>query len=392
MFLSVRPTVRAAAVIGCALAGAIAIPAATAAAAPTVSFAPAMHYPTGDSGSPSYHENGTATGDFNSDGRPDVVVAGFYSNPGVRVMYNLAAGVFATPATRVSNISSVVMVVAGDYSGDGRDDIIALTESAIHSLVNNGDGTFRTAGSYSLQQAPFQDTATKLDIDRDGKLDLAVKTPQGIQMLFGNGDGTVRFGPLSAVSGSAYGGIDAIWVANLNGDATTDLVASDGGAQRVFALRGNSDGSFTTTGSGITTLVPGAVVAADINRDGLDDAVAMNEFNPPGTSAALLLNNGQGGFGQATYHDGGYNLVGAAVGDFNRDGNPDVVSSDTTGSQAVVLAGNGSSVVTAGKFGVSSGPQTPVVADFNGDGKQDIGVTAQCSGNAMCLEVLLNNQ
>ena len=385
--MSIRSTVRRAAVIGCLLGLLGAAPAAEAA----ISFAPALHHPTGDSGSPSYHENGTATGDFNSDGRPDVVVAGFYSNPGVRVMYNLAGGLFTTPGTRVSSISSVVMVVAGDYSGDGRDDIIALTEAALHSLVNNGDGTFRTAGSYSLQQAPFQDTAQKLDIDRDGKLDLAVKTPQGIQMLFGNGDGTLRFGPLSAVQGSAYGGIDAIWVANLNGDATTDLVATDGGAQQVYALRGNADGSFTKTGSGITTLVPGAVVAADINRDGLDDAVAMNEFNPPGTSAALLLNNGQGGFGQATYHDGGYNLVGAAVGDFNRDGNPDVVSSDTTGGQEVVLAGTGSSVTTAGKFAVSFGPQTPVVADFNGDGRQDIGVTAVCSGNAMCLEVLINN-
>jgi hypothetical protein len=96
----------------------------------------------------------------------------------------------------------------------------------------------------------------------------------------------------------------------------------------------------------------------------------------------------------AKLYDGGINPISGAVGDFNGDGITDVVSSDTTGSQQVILAGDGSGgLVPAGKYPTGTFPQDPVVADFNGDGKPDIAVTTFCPGSvtgASCLAVLLN--
>jgi hypothetical protein len=214
-------------------------------------------------------------------------------------------------------------------------------------------------------------------------------------MELGNGDGTFRTGPLTTVPGSAPGGIASISLANINGDGNPDLLAADGGSQQIFALTGRGDGSFAVSTAGITPFVPGTVEAIKDTANGLDSAVALDEFNRPGTSAALLVNNGDGSFGSPKLYDGGSNPVSGAVGDFNGDGIGDVVSSDTTGSQQVILAGDGSGgLVQAGKFPTGTFPQAPVVADFNGDGKPDIAVTTFCPGSftgASCLAVLLNN-
>ncbi len=90
--------------------------------------------------------------------------------------------------------------------------------------------------------------------------------------------------------------------------------------------------------------------------------------------------------------DGGYNPVSGEMADLDAHGNLDVVSSDTTGGREVVQLGNGAGGFTnAGGFGVALSPQTPVVADFDGDGSKDIAVTGLGADfGAQYLSVLLN--
>jgi hypothetical protein len=165
------------------------------------------------------------------------------------------------------------------------------------------------------------------------------------------------------------------------------------------AYRGNkgADGkgnfTFTQTGSGFTSFVPGGSAPGDFNEDGLDDAVAFNEFNLPGTSLKVLLNDGAGGFTDGGSFDGGFTPISGAVEDFDDDGHLDVVSSDTVASQVVVLAGDGAGGFTvAARKTVSLFGQTPAVADFNDDNRPDIAVGGSSAGIpfASGLSILLN--
>jgi hypothetical protein len=120
---------------------------------------------------------------------------------------------------------------------------------------------------------------------------LAVKTPAGIQMELGNGDGTFRTGPLTTVPGFP-GGIASL--ANINGDGIPDLFAADGGSQQVFSLTGKGDGGFAVTTAGLAPFVPGTVEAVKETPNGLDSAVALDEFNASGTAPNRDLPPGPG--------------------------------------------------------------------------------------------------
>jgi len=120
---------------------------------------------------------------------------------------------------------------------------------------------------------------------------------------------------------------------------------------------------------------PGGIVTGDFNGDGiLDIAIGVGELGP---SVAILLGDGVGNFTPVTKSPITAAGVPVAVQDFNRDGIPDLLLSDTFNGPGslTILLGNGD-----GTFNVANGSPTltnygvsPVlVADFNGDGIPDI--------------------
>jgi len=376
--------------LGTLVAASSVIAAALVLAAPAAAldFAPASNYPTGGMGV-SPHETSTATADFDRDGDADVAIADGYGGPGVRLLRNNGAGGFPDPAIAISLGFAYGTVLAGEVTGDQNPDLVATNFAQVKVLRGNGNGTFAQIGTYDVPQGGQED-AELCDFTGDGTIDIAVLTRYGVQLLRGTGGGAFTNGPTSYVGTPFMSGIDD---AKLNGDEAIDLVAADAGAQQVYRLVNDGSGRFTKQGSGTTALIPGTALAGDLNEDGIDDAVALNEFNVPGTSMAVLISNASGGFAPATYIDGGYNPVSGEIGDLDGDGHLDIVSSDTTGSREVIQLGNGAGGFSAGGgFGVAFSPQTPVIADFDGNGSKDIAVTglnAQGFGSQL-LSVLLN--
>lgn len=359
------------------------------AAPPAVQFATPAQYPTGG-GSPGWSETTVVAADFDSDGDVDVVSTDYFANGAPIVQLNLGAGTFAAPGLRLpAGANGIGTLAAGDFDGDGRVDLLGSNSRQILFLRGSGNGSFAAGASYSVFTGGQEDIVV-LDANRDGKLDAVAIARTGFQVLLGNGDGTFTLPAAQTVAGIFPSAVD---VARFNADAHPDLLLIDGGGQ-VIPLLGDGTGAFTAGSAGIATLILGTGLAGDFNGDGIDDAVALPEFNAGVRNAVVFLSDGNGGFVNplGTYYDGGYAPVSGALADLNADGHLDIVASDTAGGRQVVLLGVGDgSFVQGGGFAASSSCQTPVVADFDLDGDTDIatvGVSGFSSGTLSVLRQL----
>jgi hypothetical protein len=131
------------------------------------------------------------------------------------------------------------------------------------------------------------------------------------------------------------------------------------------------------------------VVMEDFNRDGITDmAEATLPAGDPSTPSTLTVMLGQkdGTFRPAGSNPAiGHNPKAIAVGDFNRDGNPDLIVGDADGSLIVLLGdGKGNLVPTPNGIHLSS-VASIAVGDFNHDGILDMVVSDPHSNTATIL-------
>ena len=120
---------------------------------------------------------------------------------------------------------------------------------------------------------------------------------------------------------------------------------------------------------------PVKVVTADFNRDGKADVVALNSNNV----LSLLLGNGNGTFAASKTiatlpaNSAGFPAL-MVAGDFNGDGNSDVLIVPSPGNVVKVFLGHGDGTFAAPVTITDGLPSAGdlAVGDFNGDGRQDI--------------------
>jgi hypothetical protein len=308
-----------------------------------------------------------AVGDFNGDGKLDIVTAN--ANGTVSVLLGKGDGTFQTALNYVlpaeaGLTQSPVSLAVGDFNKDGKLDVVvsanttysnyygSSSTSYINVLIGNGAGGFSADNIIQVSNSyTYSIWIAVGDFNGDGNLDLAVIESEALGVLLGNGDGT--FGNPTFYPG----GGGPIAVGDFNGDGKLDLVTtSPSGFVDVYL--GNGNGTFAPSVDYSTGALtnPGSVAVADFNHDGKLDIVTTNGY----PSVSVLLGNGDGTFGTAlNYPSGGLNPFWVAVGDFNGDGWPDLaVVNEVSNTVSVLLNPAAGSAAQASGFAVNGFPSS----------------------------------
>jgi hypothetical protein len=150
-------------------------------------------------------------------------------------------------------------------------------------------------------------------------------------VLIGNGDGTFQ-APASIPVGA---GISYGVVGDFNGDGKPDLAISSGFSGAMSVLIGKGDGTFQPPKNYAVGIDLQSVAMADFDGDGkLDLAVIDSGATTEAQSLAVLRGNGDGTF-TAPVHFGVNSPYQLAVGDFNKDGKPDLAVTNNIGDSMV---------------------------------------------------------
>jgi len=350
-----------------------------------------------------------------------VVIPSLTANEVIPYLNNGSGTLSAGTAVAVG--AKPVAVIAGDFNRDGKLDIIVSNWDAdtIGVLTGVGDGTFNAMAAVAVGDKPAGLAA--LDINKDGDLDLVVANygADNVQLLSNNGSGTMTAGATTATGTGPASVVAGDW--DRDGDQDIAVTNWGGGTITVLATAAGALGADETITVGTNPL---GLVAADFNSDGMLDLAAANYgdgdvsvslnggaafgaktdtavgTNPAGIAAVrwnaggsldLVISNsgsdnysvlsgvGDGTFGAAANTAlGSTDPSGVAIGDFNRNGEPDVVFMYSTGATATALA-SGSGTTGDGTFTVSqtlsfaagsNGPENINFADMDRDGDLDM--------------------
>jgi hypothetical protein len=234
-------------------------------------------------------------GDFNGDGKPDVVMT---SGDSVYLLLNAGNGTLKAPSVVSTEVNSVTGIAAADLRNNGKLDLV-LTQAALFQataagsvgvLLGNGDGSFQTETDITVGYLPVA-IATG-DMNKDGKVDLVVasgsdqvQSTTSLYVLPGNGDGT--FGTAtSSMLNSTY--VRGLAVADLNGDGNLDvLIPACCGATMTSIALGSGNGNFSSIGNLPLAGSSMAAGAVDLNGDGTPDLLINS--NAAGSDLVVLL-------------------------------------------------------------------------------------------------------
>ncbi len=364
---------------------------------PSVTFAGQVTFATGGEAS------SVAVGDFNGDGKPDLAVANFNNSEAgsVSVLLNdTAAGAttpsFAAAVTFTVGIGSVSVAV-GDFNGDGKSDIVVanFTNETVSVLLNTtatGATTPSFATPVTFGSGGQSDSVAVGDFNGDGRPDLAVAngaTFSGTVSVLLDTTATGATTPSFATQQTF--GVDpdaaAVAVGDFNGDGRPDLAVANLGDNTASVLldtttTGATAASFALQKTFAVGVNPLFVAVGDFNGDGRLDLTVANQSD--GT-VSVLLNTTPTGASAPTFAAQTTFAVGAsphwvAVGDFNGDGKPDIAVANTSAGTASVLLDTTAAGATVPAFAaqttfaVGGGPDSVAAGDFNGDGETDLAV------------------
>ena len=350
---------------------------AFAACPPNALFGLPTFYPTGN------YSVSVATGDFNSDGIRDLAVTNLNDNT-VSILRGTGTGTFSSQTAFPAG-SLPRGIAAADVNGDGILDLVVTnvgtpTISVLIGLGSggHGNGTFATPVSYG---AGFENRGVAVtDIDHDGHPDIVTAGRTSVAVLL-NQQSAGMWGTFPAATLYPTPSSWGVAVADFNGDGNPDIAAGDWLDARVDIYLGDGHGTFAA-GTPVTT--PGGcadITTGDLNGDGVADLVAAGSTGMWVMLGHAVAGHGDGTFAVSPFAQFGDQFNDAIIADVNGDGLADILGTDTSVNQLLVLPGDGTGAFGANaSYGVGTGPIGLTAFDANGDGVPEAFVVCSSSG------------
>ena len=223
---------------------------------------------SGSSYSTGQYEPAVAVADVNGDGKPDIILPAL-GDSGYEVLVFLGKGdgTFQTPSSLKASEPDATVII-GDFNGDGKPDLLLANccgATNMSYFLGNGNGTFQPEALFIGNPNP--EFVASADFNNDGKLDLAIANAPmnsgGMTILLNttpvppvNMTANSNTTPQSAAAGSVFANALAVTVTNKSGEpvagVSVTFTAPSSGASGTFSGGGDT---FTTAtnSSGIAT-------------------------------------------------------------------------------------------------------------------------------------------
>jgi hypothetical protein len=287
-------------------------------------------------------------------------------------------------------------IAIADVNHDGKLDLLVANtiSQTLTVLLGDGRGHFRPAPGTPCPTGPLPNDIAMGDFNGDGNLDLVIANTESpyLTILLGDGRGGFKPSPHSPFATQSYPHVHGVAAADFNGDGKLDVVTDSWGHNQILMLLGDGAGNLILPGKLFNTgkRPYQRLRSADFNKDGKPDVVTTDmDIN----AVSILLGDGKGGLHDApgSPFPAGVFPWAVAIDDMNGDGNLDLVilpyDRDITDPKQLgvtVLLGDGKGAFTKMRgsplpLAGCRGPDRVATGDLNGDGFRDIVVS--CAQN-----------